>query len=71
MSSIVPISASDIPEGLNDVYEAGIQVFFSCNVSYQLVGEEMLVCYENGSWSAAVPQCKGELDFKWMEWDKL
>ena len=32
---------------------------FKCNIGYKLVGNEKVVCLEDGTWSANIPLCQG------------
>ena len=34
---------------------------YSCNIGHNLIGDDMRMCLETGSWSNSEPTCTGEL----------
>lgn len=41
-----------------DDFRAGMLVFFICNDGYQINGEQLLQCFENGTWNSDTPTCE-------------
>ena len=37
----------------------GSEATFECNPGYELFGEVMATCMENGEWSTTAPHCEG------------
>ena len=37
---------------------------YSCNIGHNLIGDDMRMCLETGSWSGSEPICPGELLFQ-------
>lgn len=46
-----------------EVYQAGDVVEVRCNSQYVLMGEPVLVCQDDGSWSSTVPTCESSRQF--------
>jgi CUB/sushi domain-containing protein len=44
-------------------FRAGMIVFFFCNDGFQIEGEQLLLCLENGEWNNDTPNCT-EIDSK-------
>ena len=44
---------------LNDL-DIGSEVFYTCERGYRLDGPDVLVCGDNGEWSASPPVCIGK-----------
>lgn len=46
-----------------EVYQAGDVVEVRCNSNYVLMGEPVLVCQNDGTWSSTVPTCESHRQF--------
>lgn len=46
-----------------EVYHAGDVVEVRCNSNYVLMGEPVLVCQDDGTWSSTVPTCESHRQF--------
>lgn len=40
-------------------FSPGVSILYSCDEGYLLVGEALLVCTQEGTWSQPAPFCKG------------
>ena len=61
----------------SDIYQVGTSITFSCREGYELIGESLLVCLENETWSNTYPRCVRKLKlifhctFLLSRWERL
>ena len=62
-----PIPCPDLPTTINngdlvanDNFTFGDKATYSCNFGHHMVGQRILTCLANGTWSHPVPQCQGQ-----------
>lgn len=69
LNSFFPLECPQLPFSIPNGYVNctgslhGALVVYSCLQGYSLIGQETLLCTEDGNWNASVPKClKGIID---------